>query len=130
MYNTVSHIMGFQLTLLLFIVFVIGCSNANHLNLFNTFKSVFKPKANSTTWAVLVAGSNGYENYRHQADVCDAYQILRKGGLKDENIIVFMYDDIANHPENPRHGTIINSPQGSDVYAGVPKVQEHCHKYY
>uniref|UniRef100_A0A251VAA9 Putative peptidase C13, legumain n=2 Tax=Helianthus annuus TaxID=4232 RepID=A0A251VAA9_HELAN len=32
-----------------------------------------------------------------------------------------MYDDIANHPENPRHGTIINSPQGSDVYAGVPK---------
>ncbi|KAJ0594546.1 putative legumain protein [Helianthus annuus] len=116
-----SHIMGFQLTLLLFIVFVVGFSNANHLNLFNTFKSVFKPKANSTTWAVLVAGSNGYENYRHQADVCHAYQILKKGGLKDENIIVFMYDDIANDPENPRSGTIINNPQGSDVYAGVPK---------
>ncbi|KAJ0937532.1 putative legumain protein [Helianthus annuus] len=72
--------------------------------------------------AVLVAGSNGYENYRHQADVCHAYQILKKGGLKDENIIVFMYDDIANDPENPRSGTIINNPQGSDVYAGVPKV--------
>ena len=74
-----------------------------------------------TRWAVLIAGSNGYWNYRHQSDVCHAYQLLRKGGLKDENIIVFMYDDIANNEENPRPGVIINSPQGDDVYAGVPK---------
>ncbi|XP_071730783.1 vacuolar-processing enzyme-like [Rutidosis leptorrhynchoides] len=32
-----------------------------------------------------------------------------------------MYDDIANHPSNPRPGVVINSPNGSDVYAGVPK---------
>ncbi|XP_021736422.1 vacuolar-processing enzyme-like isoform X2 [Chenopodium quinoa] len=56
-----------------------------------------------------------------QADVCHAYQILKKGGLKDENIIVFMYDDIAYQEENPRPGVIINNPHGSDVYAGVPK---------
>ncbi|GFP88089.1 vacuolar-processing enzyme [Phtheirospermum japonicum] len=74
-----------------------------------------------TRWAVLVAGSDGYYNYRHQADVCHAYQILKKGGLKDENIIVFMSDDIANNPENPRPGVIINSPRGEDVYEGVPK---------
>ncbi|XP_050229524.2 vacuolar-processing enzyme [Mercurialis annua] len=75
----------------------------------------------STRWAVLVAGSKGFENYRHQADVCHAYQLLRKGGLKEENIIVFMYDDIANNSLNPRPGVIINHPQGEDVYAGVPK---------
>ncbi|XP_010526069.1 PREDICTED: vacuolar-processing enzyme gamma-isozyme-like [Tarenaya hassleriana] len=74
-----------------------------------------------TRWAVLVAGSNGYWNYRHQADVCHAYQLLRKGGLKEENIVVFMYDDIANNEENPRPGIIINSPHGEDVYKGVPK---------
>nr|QCW05332.1 asparaginyl endopeptidase 3 [Viola philippica] len=74
-----------------------------------------------TRWAVLIAGSNGYWNYRHQADVCHAYQILKKGGLKDENIIVFMYDDIANDIENPRPGIIINNPKGEDVYKGVPK---------
>ncbi|KAM0069812.1 putative legumain protein [Helianthus debilis subsp. tardiflorus] len=79
------------------------------------------PGFNGTKWAVLVAGSNGYYNYRHQADVCHAYQILKRGGLKDENIIVFMYDDIANNELNPRPGVIINSPNGSDVYAGVPK---------
>ncbi|KAF5452857.1 hypothetical protein F2P56_027815 [Juglans regia] len=72
-------------------------------------------------WAVLVAGSRGYENYRHQADVCHAYQVLKKGGLSDENIVVFMYDDIAFHSSNPRPGVIINKPNGDDVYEGVPK---------
>lgn len=57
-----------------------------------------------------------------QADVCHAYQILKKGGIKDENIVVFMYDDIAFNKENPRPGVIINSPHGDDVYQGVPKV--------
>ena len=57
-----------------------------------------------------------------QADICHAYQLLRKGGLKEENIVVFMYDDIAMHELNPRPGIIINHPQGDDVYAGVPKV--------
>ncbi|KAF3942986.1 hypothetical protein CMV_030415 [Castanea mollissima] len=75
-----------------------------------------------TRWAVLVAGSSGYGNYRHQADICHAYQLLKKDGLKEENIVVFMYDDIANNELNPRPGIIINHPQGSDVYAGVPKV--------
>jgi len=34
---------------------------------------------------------------------------------------VMHYDDIANNEENPKKGTVINSPTGSDVYAGVPK---------
>uniref|UniRef100_A0A3Q7IJQ2 Legumain prodomain domain-containing protein n=1 Tax=Solanum lycopersicum TaxID=4081 RepID=A0A3Q7IJQ2_SOLLC len=78
-------------------------------------------KTKGTKWAVLVARSNGWTNYRHQADVCHAYQILKAGGLKDENIIVFMYDDIANNTENPKPGAIINNPHGHDVYKGVPK---------
>jgi len=72
-------------------------------------------------WAVLVAGSNDYFNYRHQADVCHAYQILHSHGVPDENIIVMMFDDIANNEQNPTKGIIINHPNGSDVYAGVPK---------
>ncbi|XP_022872058.1 vacuolar-processing enzyme-like [Olea europaea var. sylvestris] len=72
-------------------------------------------------WAVLLAGSTGYWNYRHQADLCHAYQILKRGGLRDENIVVFMYDDIAYNEENPSPGVIINSPHGEDVYKGVPK---------
>ncbi|CDW88179.1 peptidase c13 family protein [Stylonychia lemnae] len=69
-------------------------------------------------WAVLVAGSNGFWNYRHQADVCHAYQILRKNGMPEENIIVFAYDDIANNPQNIFPGQIFNKPDGKDVYEG------------
>ena len=28
-------------------------------------------------WAVIVAGSNGFWNYRHQADACHSYQIMK-----------------------------------------------------
>ncbi|CAO2816727.1 unnamed protein product [Amaranthus hypochondriacus] len=87
----------------------------------HAFKNVDDDDSIGTRWAILVAGSNGFWNYRHQADVCHAYQVLKKGGLKEENIIVFMYDDIAYNEENPRPGTIINNPYGADVYAGVPK---------
>ncbi|XP_014277054.1 legumain [Halyomorpha halys] len=71
------------------------------------------------TWAVLVAGSNGWYNYRHQADICHAYQSLIAKGVKAEKIITLMYDDIANNSENPKKGTIINKPNGPDVYNGV-----------
>jgi legumain len=70
-------------------------------------------------YAVLVAGSNGWYNYRHQADVCHAYQILIKHGVKAENIITMMYDDIAENPQNPNRGVVINKPNGKDVYKGV-----------
>lgn len=72
-------------------------------------------------WALLTAGSNGWFNYRHQADVCHAYQILRKHGIPEENIIVMMYDDIANNSQNPNPGVIFNEPNGPNVYEGVVK---------
>jgi len=72
-------------------------------------------------WAVLVAGSNGWYNYRHQADVCHAYQIVSSHGIPDDHIIVLMYDDIAHNKQNPTPGKIINHPNGTDVYHGVPK---------
>eukprot|EP01134_Creolimax_fragrantissima_P003204 CFRG3204T1 len=71
-----------------------------------------------TNWAVLVAGSEGYFNYRHQADVCHAYQILRSNGYPAERIILMMKDDIANNIRNPFPGTLINQPGGDDVYKG------------
>ncbi|XP_062851745.1 legumain [Trichomycterus rosablanca] len=72
-------------------------------------------------WVVIVAGSNGWYNYRHQADACHAYQIIHKNGIPDEQIVVMMYDDLADSKNNPTPGVIINRPNGSDVYKGVPK---------
>ena len=75
-------------------------------------------------WAVLVAGSDGYWNYRHQSDVCHAYQILKKNGIPEEHIIVIARDDIAQHMNNPVKGKIFNKPNGPDVYEGC--VIEHA----
>ncbi|KAK8753201.1 hypothetical protein OTU49_003226 [Cherax quadricarinatus] len=72
-------------------------------------------------WAVLLAGSSGWFNYRHQADVCHAYQILHQHGVPDDHIIVMMYDDIAQDVQNPTPGVIINRPGGPNVYEGVLK---------
>jgi len=74
-------------------------------------------------WAVLVAGSNGYYNYRHQADVCHAFQVVKSKGIPESNIIVMAYDDIANNSQNPFPGKLFNKPTASgtagvDVYAG------------
>ncbi|XP_042203081.1 legumain-like [Homarus americanus] len=65
--------------------------------------------------------SSSWFNYRHQADVCHAYQILHQHGVADDHIIVMMYDDIANNSMNPHPGVIINRPGGPNVYTGVPK---------
>lgn len=74
-------------------------------------------------WAVLIAGSNTWYNYRHQADVYHAYQMLVAKGFDTDKIIVFAYDDIANHKNNPFPGKVFNKPSygqpGVDVYAGV-----------
>uniref|UniRef100_UPI00358E54B6 legumain n=1 Tax=Myxine glutinosa TaxID=7769 RepID=UPI00358E54B6 len=77
--------------------------------------------AQGKNWVVIVAGSNGWYNYRHQADACHAYQIVHSHGIPDEQIVVMMYDDLANNTENPTPGVLINKPNGSDVYKGVLK---------
>jgi len=74
-------------------------------------------------YAVLVAGSNTYGNYRHQADVCHAYKMLRRYGIPETNILTFIFDDIALDPMNPFPGRLFNHPtnnmtKGIDVYQG------------
>jgi len=77
-------------------------------------------------WAVLLAGSRTYGNYRHQSDTCHAYHVVNKFGIPDERVIVMQYDDIANDPQNPFKGQVFNKPTaagtpGVDVYAGCKK---------
>ena len=79
-----------------------------------------------THHAVVIAGSHGYQNYRHHADVCHAFQILSKNGVPAENIVMMYYDDVANSWQNPFKGHMFNKPStqsapGVDVYAGCQK---------
>ncbi|CAG2175194.1 unnamed protein product, partial [Oppiella nova] len=56
-----------------------------------------------------------------RSDVYHAYQIVRSHGIPDDQIIVFHFNDIADHKLNPTLGVVINRPNGTDVYHGVPK---------
>lgn len=78
------------------------------------------------TWVVLIAGSTGWANYRHQSSMCKAYQLAHAAGIPDERIITFFQDDIANNAQNPFPGKIYNElyVEGGanvDVYDGVVK---------
>jgi len=66
----------------------------------------------ATSWGFLVAGSNTWENYRHQADVAHAYHVLTTRGVSPSNIVTFMYDDLAQNTDNPVPGAIYNVATG------------------
>lgn len=89
---------------------------------FTSVNTSFLGDVSKAHYAVIVAGSNGYWNYRHQADAFHAYHILRNNGMPAENIILFAYDDVANNKMNPFPGQVFNKPSegpGQDYYKDV-----------
>ena len=70
-------------------------------------------------WALLVAASKGWANYRFQADVFAMYQLLRKYGYQDDHIVLICEDDVARHNNNPHQGELRISNTGENVYDAV-----------
>ena len=103
------------------ITIILGSVKALNSDLFNqTIKG--------SHHAVIIAGSHGYGNYRHHADACHAFKILSENGVPKENIIVMLYDDVANDPLNPFPGKLFNKPSNSS-YPGID-VYTDCQKDY
>lgn len=71
----------------------------------------------SDQYAVLVQGSNGWNNYRHQADVLSMYQLLRKNGFDDDHIILIIDKALATDPKNPEPGIIRAADDEPDLMA-------------
>lgn len=67
-------------------------------------------------YAVLVAASEGWKNYRHQADVLGMYQYLKEKGYDDDHIILIMADDIAYNEKNPLQGVVRREIGGDNLY--------------
>jgi ABC-type branched-subunit amino acid transport system substrate-binding protein len=70
------------------------------------------------TWALLVSASDGWDNYRHQADVVAQYERLRAGGVPADHIIVVSSNDIAYDTKNRDRGTVRYTLKGSNLYRG------------
>ena len=70
-------------------------------------------------YAVLVAASEGWKNYRHQADVLGMYHYLKTRGYDDDHIILIMADDIASNERNPLQGVVRREVDGENLYDDV-----------
>src|SRR5574344_205494 len=70
-------------------------------------------------WAVLVQGSNEWKNYRHQADVLNMYQFLKRNGYDDDHIILIISDDIANNPNNEYPGEVRTNYRNENLYQNL-----------
>ena len=67
-----------------------------------------------TRYQLLIAGSSGWNNYRHQADVMALSTLLHSNS---SNIVTtMMKNDIVNHEDNPYPGKLFNTLKTSDNY--------------
>lgn len=71
------------------------------------------------TYALIIATSSKWENYRHQANAYAMYQLLKKNGMRDDHILLVSEDDIAQNPNNPLPGFIQAPEGGQNLYEGV-----------
>ena len=70
-------------------------------------------------YAVLVAASEGWKNYRHQADVLGFYHYLKGHGYDDDHIILIMADDIVNNEKNLLQGVVRREVSGNNLYEDI-----------
>lgn len=69
----------------------------------------------SDQYAVLVQGSDGWSNYRHQADVLSIYQLLRQNGFDDNHIILVLDKSLSADSKNLEGGVIRATDEGPDL---------------
>ena len=65
-------------------------------------------------YSLLISGSKGYSNYRHQSDIMTLSTILHSD--KDNIVTTFIYDDIAYNHKNPFKGKIFNDYLHTNIY--------------
>merc|ERR1719244_2184249 len=91
------------------------------LSLAAAFPSQPQQTHKGKNWVVIVAGIRLVAVVVPAIGAGHAYQIVHRNGIPDEQIVVMMSDDLATNENNPTPGIIINRPNGTDVYKGVPK---------
>lgn len=86
---------------------------------FNKDQRDFEYPELKNRWAVVIAGSDDWANYRHQADALAMYQLLKRHGYNDDHIILITEDNIAYNPKNIYPGVVKVRPDGENLYTDV-----------
>lgn len=82
-------------------------------------KASYSPGPKGDSWAVIIATSAGWEDYRHQADALAVYDMLRGNGFGDDRIVLFSVDDVPNSMNNPRRGDVHHTVGGKNLRKGA-----------
>ena len=67
-------------------------------------------------YALIIASSSGWSNYRHQANAYAMYDILLDYGMDKDKILMVAEDDLAEHNSNPYKGSLRLSDDGENIY--------------
>lgn len=72
-------------------------------------------------YAVIMCGSKGWSNYRHQADVYAWRRVLINRGFAPENIITLSFNDVPYREgeTQSQNGSIYHTCYGPDIYEPV-----------
>lgn len=92
--------------------------NSNIQN-FNPNQPAIEYGALNDNYAVVLATSDTWSNYRHQADALAMYQLLKRHGYDDDHILLIMEDNLAYDPRNLYPGVIKIRPEGNNVHENV-----------
>ena len=69
-------------------------------------------------WVVILSSSKFYFNYRHTVNSMYVYQIVKKLGIPDSNIIMMLPENHACHPRNPWQAEIYDGKSRENLYRG------------
>lgn len=92
--------------------------NTNTQTFSESQKDITYP-ALANNWAVVVATSDTWANYRHQADALAMYQLLKRHGYDDDHIILIMEDNLAYNEKNKHQGEVRVRMDGENLYHDV-----------
>lgn len=90
-------------------------ASAAHSELEARGKASYSPGPKGDSWAVVIATSAGWEDYRHQADALAVYDMLRGNGFGDDRIVLFSVDDVPDSTHNPRRGDVHHTVGGKNL---------------
>ena len=62
----------------------------------------------TNNWAVLVCASRYWFNYRHIANTLAVYRSVKKLGIPDSQVLLFLADDMACNGRNGAPGAVYN----------------------
>eukprot|EP00879_Flechtneria_rotunda_P011868 GHRR01012397.1.p2 GENE.GHRR01012397.1~~GHRR01012397.1.p2 ORF type:complete len:124 (-),score=19.14 GHRR01012397.1:1108-1455(-) len=62
----------------------------------------------TSNWAVLVATSKYWYNYRHIANTLSFYRTVKRLGIPDSNIILMLAEDVACNPRSAYPSQVFN----------------------